>query len=163
MPRRRDRVGEFDHLLEQLYFRDRMMLGRDRLYKHIRAHKPNYVALGLSRRYVMEWLRRQEAHQLFFPVRRTGLLQPTVPKEPFATVALDLIDLASIEHRGYKWALTAVDLFSRKAYAVPLKSKEADEVVRGFAKMLYGNSVRLRIKKHTGDRYTITATLRRRR
>eukprot|EP00038_Savillea_parva_P005526 m.157181 g.157181 ORF g.157181 m.157181 type:complete len:477 (-) comp11727_c0_seq5:447-1877(-) len=150
---------DFDAYLADVYFNRKMMLGRDRLYKYIRDTRMDLVQRGLSRRYVMRWLQRQEVHQLFHPAKRAKLLQPTVPKEPFAIVALDLIDMASTEYNGYKWALTAVDLFSRKVYAEPLKSKEAVDVVKGLSRMLYGGTFAWRVHRHGSDdmaNWTIT-------
>eukprot|EP00037_Helgoeca_nana_P030217 m.371749 g.371749 ORF g.371749 m.371749 type:complete len:355 (+) comp28134_c1_seq5:1251-2315(+) len=157
--RERRSVPAFDAYLSHLYYTQRMMFGRDRLYRHVAGHRPDLVKRGLSRRYVMAWLRVQEVHQLFAPAKRERRLQPTVPKEPFAIVALDLIDMASQQVRGFKWALTAIDLFSRKAHAVPLKSKEAVDVVKGLALMQYGSAVTFRVHKHGSDdlaKWTIT-------
>lgn len=144
-------VAAFDAHLSELYYTQRMMFGRDRLYHYCAEHRPDLVKRALSRRYIMAWLRAQEVHQLFAPAKRERRLQPTVPKEPFAIVALDLIDMASQQVRGFKWALTAIDLFSRKAYAVPLKSKEAVDVVKGLALMLYGDASTFHVHKHGSD------------
>jgi hypothetical protein len=139
---------DFDQHLNTLYFEEKRMFGRDRLYKHVQRHRPDLVQAGLSRRYVMQWLRRQEIHQLFHPVCNKKEVQSTVPHEPFAIVALDLIDMASLEHRGFKWALTGIDLFSKKGYAVALKSKSAADVMRGLALLLHGNTVAFRVQTH---------------
>jgi hypothetical protein len=68
--------------------------------------------------------------------------------EPFTIVGTDLIDMHAMEIKGFTWALTAIDLFTRKGYCVPLKSKSAEDVIKGFALMLYGNKEQLRIHKH---------------
>jgi len=138
----------FDAYLAQIYYEEKRMFGRDRLYKHVQRQRPDLVQAGLSRRYLMQWLRRQEIHQLFHPVCNKKEIQSTVPKEPFAIVALDLIDLHSMEFEGHTWALTGIDLFSKKGYAVALKSKSAPDVVRGLGLLLYGNSVQWRVHKH---------------
>ena len=93
----------FDEYLSELYFKEKMMFGRDKLYKYIQQTRPDLVAQGLSRRYIMRWLRQQEVHQLFHPICNTKLVQSTVPNEPFAIVAVDLIDLGSMEYKSYKW------------------------------------------------------------
>ena len=107
----------------------------------------------------MQFLQAQECHQLFKPVRKMPLIQSTVPLQPFNIVGMDLIDMHSMEFEGYTWALTAIDLFSRKGYCVPLKSKTAEDVVRGFALMLYGNTQQLRIHKNGKEdvsKWTVT-------
>ena len=89
----------FDAYLAQIYYEEKRMFGRDRLYKHVQRQRPDLVQAGLSRRYLMQWLRRQEIHQLFHPACNKKEMQSTVPnKEPFAIVALDLIDLHSVEY-----------------------------------------------------------------
>ena len=47
---------------------------------------------------------------------------------------VDLIDLSRVSkyNSGYKFVLTCIDVFSRKGYAVPLKSKSPVEVVKAF-------------------------------
>ena len=140
--------AKFVDYLNELYYDGKMMLGRDRLYKYVQQHRPDLVKQGLSRRKVMSYLKAQEVHQRFWPIRSTPYIQSTVPSEPFAIVAMDLIDMNSMAVHGYKWALTAIDLFSKRAYAVPLKSKDAIDVVKGFGLLLYGNMETLRICKH---------------
>ena len=77
-----DQVAKWNDYLHKLYYEKKMMLGRDRLYKYIQAQRPDLVAAGLSRRHIMKWLKAQEVHQLFFPVRNMPQLQRTVPSAP---------------------------------------------------------------------------------
>jgi transposase InsO family protein len=128
-----------------------MMFGRDRLYKHVQATKPELVSDGLSRRYIMEWLRKQEVHQLFMPAPKMHDIQSTVTTAPFQVVGMDLVDMHSAETKeGFTWLLTAIDLFSKKGYAVPLKDKTAEEVVRGLSILMFGSQKQLIFTK-TGD------------
>jgi hypothetical protein len=134
----------FDDYLPCLYFVDKMMFGRDRLYKHVQATKPELVEQGLTRRYIMEWLRKQEVHQLFMPAPKMHDIQSTVTTAPFQVVGIDLVDMHSAETKeGYTWLLTAIDLFSKKGYAVPLKDKTAEEVVRGLSLLMFGSGKQL--------------------
>ena len=154
-----DQVAKWNDYLHNLYYDKKMMLGRDRLYKYIQAQRPDLVAAGLSRRHIMKWLKAQEVHQLFFPVRNMPQLQRTIATAPFAVVALDLIDMHNHAVDGYHWAFTAIDLFSKRAYAVPLKDKTAVEVIKGLALMLFGNTKQLRFQKKGVDdmsQWTIT-------
>jgi len=49
----------------------------------------------------------------------------------------DLQDLSSLSkyNKGYKFLLNVIDLFSRYAYSVPLKTKSANEVTEAFEKL----------------------------
>ena len=46
----------------------------------------------------------------------------------------DLNDMQSLQkyNGGYRYILTVIDLFSRYAWAIPLKNKSADEVIKAF-------------------------------
>jgi len=35
-------------------------------------------------------------------------------------------------NKGFKYILTVIDTFSKKAFAIPIKNKTADEIIRGF-------------------------------
>jgi hypothetical protein len=99
----------------------------------------------------MEWLRKQEVHQLFMPAPKMHDIQSTVATAPFQVVGMDLVDMHSAETKeGYTWLLTAIDLFSKKGYAVPLKDKTAEEVVRGLSLLMFGSQKQLIFTK-TGD------------
>ena len=43
---------------------------------------------------------------------------------------MDLVDMGSKPDNGYKWIITAIDLFSKFAYARPMRNKERRTVVR---------------------------------
>ena len=49
----------------------------------------------------------------------------------------DLMDEQKIAHanRGYKYILTVIDIFSKYAYAIPLKSKSSKELIKAFTKL----------------------------
>lgn len=58
-----------------------------------------------------------------------------------------MIDLAK-ENDGYKYILTAIDTFSKKAYAEPIKAKSAIEIVKAFEKIMKRNSRQIEIVRH---------------
>ena len=43
---------------------------------------------------------------------------------------MDLVDMGSKPDNGFKWIITAIDLFSKFAYARPMRNKERRTVVR---------------------------------
>lgn len=47
----------------------------------------------------------------------------------------DLVDMKSWEDKKYKYILTVIDVFSKYAWAIPLKTKTADEVTSAFNKI----------------------------
>lgn len=52
------------------------------------------------------------------------------------TWAIDLADMSRMEDDGYKYILVVVDIFSKYCWAIPLKNKTAETVLKGFKTIL---------------------------
>jgi len=120
-------------LLYKLYYDDNMMLGRDRLYKYIKEKYPEY---NISRRMVWHFISRQEIAQRFAPAKQSKNIQHTVLDEPRKQIGIDLIDMTNYEYKGYKYILTGIDLFSKKAFARPLKNKEEPTATKAMKDLI---------------------------
>ena len=50
----------------------------------------------------------------------------------------DLVDLQNLSryNKGYKYLLTCIDIFSKYAFVLPLKTKQGQELVQAFQKIL---------------------------
>lgn len=120
-------------ILHNIYYNQKMFFGRDRLYNYI---KSNYKDIHISRRGIQDWLNNQNISQLFHPVKKTTEIRRTLTKSPNNQVGLDLMDMSNREYNGYKWILTAIDMFSKMAYAIALKDKEGTTVRDGMANIL---------------------------
>jgi hypothetical protein len=141
---------ELGKIMHAVYYKDKVILGRDRLYQYVRKNYANEVFnKGMSRRRVYTWLKQQEIHQLFAQAPTTRKIQPTVLQGPFRQLALDTTEFT--EYGGYKAMLTGVDLFSKRAMAVPITGKTAEEVVRGLTLFFYGGSKQSIINKKGYD------------
>jgi hypothetical protein len=134
MPRRRrrrgaaaranDRIGAWERRAEKIY------------------HDPNVVgSLGgvanlaraladKKRKKTREWLSGQDAYTLHRQARKTFPRRPTIVSGPGVQLQADLMDVSSHAERndGVKFLLTVVDVFSRLAWAVPLRDKSGREV-----------------------------------
>nr|DAC81296.1 TPA_asm: integrase [Ladona dragonfly adintovirus] len=85
-----------------------------------------------------EWLSGQDAHTLHKPMRRR------IPRNRYATTSIDetwqcdLNDMRNLKkfNKGYQYLLTVIDVFSKFAWAIPLKSKSSDNVIEAFKKIL---------------------------
>ena len=124
--------------LNKKYYDDKFLFGRDRLF-----HLSKQEETGLSRRQIMKWLNLQEVHQKFLKTKRTKHIKATILSEPHKQIGIDLIDMSDMSYDGFNWILTAIDLFSKKAFAVPVKTKTAKNVADGLKKILtmYGTKV----------------------
>ncbi len=117
--------------LKSLYYDKLNYFGRDKLFQLLRAKGSD-----ISRRQVMDWLNDQEISQLYRQTRKTKSIKSTVLKAPYVQVGVDLMDLQTDAADGYQYILSAIDLFSKRGWAVPLKNKEAKTVVVGMRKIL---------------------------
>lgn len=98
-------------------------------------HAAKRVTLNITLSYVKRWLLTQNVFTLHAPLRRRFLRRKTVVPGLYHQMQMDLVDLSSIKNKnkGYRFLLTAIDVFSRKAFVVPLKSKKGVEVKKAIA------------------------------
>lgn len=119
-----------EKVLNKVYYKDKNFFGRDKLYDVLKDY------YDISRRQVQEWLNKQEVHQLYAIPKKKRTIQNTILNEPNTQVGIDLMDMQNLEIDGFKYVLTAIDLFSKKAHAIPLKNKEDVTVAIGMKKIL---------------------------
>jgi transposase InsO family protein len=124
---------DIDALLSH-FFRTRTV-GRDKLYAYL---KDKY--LGISRPRVQAFLDNQEAWQLHKRVNTMTVVAPITAKRPYERVQIDLIDVRNMTkgpiNRHKKWILTAVDVFSKYAWAVPLPNKKGPTVADALDRLV---------------------------
>ena len=79
---------------------------------------------------VTEWLRRQETYAVHRPARKNISGRKTVVSRPLIQWQLDLVDMSKYRshNSNFTFLLTGVDVFSRFAFALPLKNKRGDTV-----------------------------------
>jgi len=118
---------EQEDTLHDLYFVKKCFFGRDRLWSLSKQIDPS-----ISRRQVADWLSKQEVSQLFRQKRTTKQIQSTVLSQPYTQFGIDLVDMQSQEYKGYKYILTMIDMFSKKAWAVPTKNKTGKTISNAF-------------------------------
>lgn len=122
---------EAEKQLHELYYGQKFFFGRDKLYARAKE-----LGIDVSRRQVWDWLSSQELNQLFRPTRYASKIIPTVMDAPYKQIGIDLIDFSNREYKGYKWIMTAVDLFSKMVWAVAMKNKTNVTVVNGMKLIL---------------------------
>ena len=75
----------------------------------------------------------QYAREIHRPVRRHFPRQTVVANEPDELWGADLVQMPErLFDKGYKFILTVVDVYSRYAWAIPLKDKSASSVLKAF-------------------------------
>lgn len=101
---------------------------------------------------VKNWLASQDAYTLHKPVRIHFKRRKVLAFGIGELMQCDLVDMSKLAkyNRGVRYILTAIDVFSKKGYAVPLKRKNASSVLEGFKKLL--KEAKLSISKLHTDR-----------
>ena len=93
---------------------------------------------GKSQSAVRKFLQGEDTYTLHRPVRRRFPRRRTFAKGINDLFQADLVDVSNISQHndGYRFILTCIDVFSKIAWAIPLKTKSATEVTAAFEKIL---------------------------
>lgn len=142
-----------EQLLKDLYYNKKLYFGRDKLYDYVKNNHPD---LKISRRMLMFWLKNQEVYQINFGGLATKTTKSFDIKKP-GYIQVDLIDMSSNPERGFYWILTAIDIFTKKTFASPLKTKKQTSVVKVMERMLdYFDNVSI-IQTDNGNEFNLPA------
>lgn len=95
-------------------------------------------ASGFSKKVIRKWLASQDAYTLHKPVKYKFPRRPIVAYGIGDVMQADLVDMSKWAklNAGIKFLLTAMDVFSRKAYVIPIKNKSAKTVLEAFKQLL---------------------------
>jgi len=117
-------------------------VGIDRFYNQVSARY-----FGITKQMVTNFMNNLESYQLHKRVKRAATVNPILPKGPMQYYQIDLIDMSNYKwsNNGYSWILTIIDLFTKKAYAVGLKNKEAPTVTDAISTWLQSLSIPPRV------------------
>lgn len=87
-----------------------------------------------SSKKTLEWLKGQDSYTLHKPVRYTFPRRRVIAAGVGHQWQCDLIDTSNIAryNQGIKFVLTCIDVFSKKAFVVPLKNKTGKCVLQAF-------------------------------
>lgn len=83
---------------------------------------------------VKDWLQTQDTYTLHKPVRYKFPRRKTIVSGPGQQWQADLVDVSRLarHNHGIKYLLTCIDVFSKKAWVVPLKDKSGTSLVKAF-------------------------------
>lgn len=131
-------------IVKQAYHsQDGGFIGKEKLYKLL--HKLYY---GITYRDVLHALNTDETYQIHRLPRKRRILHPIIAKKPNERWQIDFIDMRqnkgpirevkSLEsqNRRYKYVLTIIDVFSKFARVIPVKSREFKPNNKGWADVL---------------------------
>ena len=91
-----------------------------------------------SRRNVEQWLSGQDTYTLHRPAVKKFRRRPTTVSGMNEQLQIDLVDVRKyVDHNdGMNYILTAIDVFSKRAWAIPIKNKSSAEVLRALTDIL---------------------------
>ena len=120
------------------YFKNKgFQVGIKKLYLLLREKEPDYK---ISYRYVANWLKNQSVYQINQLQFKTPHIRPIRAKRKFGLVQFDLIDYSqNTAPNSYKYLLTIIDVYSRYAWAIPIKNKTKLTLVKVFTEWLSEN------------------------
>lgn len=99
--------------------------------------KPLARYSGSNVQLVKKWLSSQDAYTLHKPVRKIFPRRKTFSKGIDDLYQADLADMQNLSrfNDGFRFILTCVDVFSKRAFAVPVKDKRGPSIAQAFEKI----------------------------
>ena len=89
---------------------------------------------GLKQKQVEEFLDTVDTYTLHKPIRKKFETRRVYVKGIDDQFQADLVEMRefSKENDGYNYLLTVIDCFSKYAWAIPIKNKTAEEIIKSF-------------------------------
>lgn len=119
-----------DKLLSRIYYNTKLgYKSVDELYKAAKVHDPK-IWKGL----VKKWLETQPTYTVHKPARRKYLRNTVLVSTIDEQWQADLVDLQALKKNndGFSYLLTCIDIFSKYAWAIPLKTKNSKNIIDAF-------------------------------
>lgn len=103
------------------------------LYNAAKQRIPN-----LTRKQVKDWLSKQETYTLHRSAQKRFRRNPIVVNGIDVLWEIDLADLSNLKKHNdnYRYLLQVIDVLSRFAFSVPIKSKDPETVSKAFEQIL---------------------------
>lgn len=112
-------------------------------------------ATGVSQRKVKSWLKEQPAYTLHHQARKNYPTRAYIVHDIDEQWQADLAEVGLIAdfNQGYRYILTVIDIFSRYAWARPLKSKRGEVVAEAFRNIFNEGRIPKRIQTDQGREF----------
>lgn len=107
--------------------------GVESVYRFVQKAKKN-----ISRKLIKEWLMTKDSYTLHKPVRKKFKTRKVIVQGIDDQWQADLADLGNIAkyNKGYRYILTCIDVFSKYAWVIPVKTKTGVNVTSAFEAIL---------------------------
>ena len=106
-----------------------------------RLRRAFHPALAASAKEVKQWLSEQDTYTLHKPVRYRFRRRRVVVGGINHQWQADLVDMSRLKRYNddHTFLLTVIDVFSKKAWSIPLKNKSASSFTAAFRRLLRNN------------------------
>ena len=126
-----------DEYLKSVYYnpkRPGSFGGVENLYRDVKQEG----TFKLSRKKISDWLMGQDTYTLHKPARRNFKRNRVIVGGIDEQWQMDLADMQSLKdyNDGYRYLLVCIDVFSKYAWIVPIKSKTGPALVEAFKVIL---------------------------
>ena len=104
---------------------------------------------------VQDWLSQQDVYTLHKPTRRHYKRSRVIVPGIEAQFQADLVDVQNLSryNKGYKYLLTCIDIFSKYAWVVPLKTKQGQELLKAFKNILSSRRKPVKLQTDQGTEF----------
>lgn len=117
--------------LHDLYYDDKMFVGRDRLWYTYKERYPDEKPP--SQRATLDWLKKQQVHQQFTRPMKQGIVRPNVVTRR-GYMSLDVVVMPN--YGGYGYIFNCVDQYTKRYYALPFKQQTAENTIKFFKTLM---------------------------
>ena len=137
-----------DNILTNIYYDTKHPAGFSSVPKLVKAS-------GYSKKKVEAWLKKQPTYTLHRMAKKKYPTRKYTVHDIDQQWQADLADVALIseQNRGYHFILTVIDLFTRYAWARPLKNKSGKEVAAAFKDIFREGRIPQRIQTDQGKEF----------
>ena len=89
---------------------------------------------GIKRSEVVKWLTQQNVYSLHKPIRHRFKKRRVIVSKIDDQWQADLVDMQKnkSQNKNFNYILTVIDIFSKFAWAIPIKNKTGDSITRAF-------------------------------
>lgn len=140
--------------LKSIYYNPGHYAGFGGVRNLVRAVREEGFESTSSQR-VKNWLMKQDAYTLHKPVRKSFKRNQVRVRGIDENWQADLVDVQNLKqfNGGYRYLLTCIDVLSKYAWAVPLKSKLSKDVVKAFESILQEGRVPIALHTDKGSEF----------
>ena len=137
-----------NEILKAIYYDAKHPAGFSSVKKLVKAS-------GFSHKQVKQWLKAQATYTLHKQARKKYPTRHYIVHDIDEQWQTDLCDMASLSryNTGHHFILTVIDIFSRYAWARPLKTKHGKEVVKAFQSIFREGRIPKRIQSDQGKEF----------